>query len=252
MQVGAHLQDKSSEDSEHEPVTPPRPRSASDLDWDGMQPTSPANTRDAKKRKQVRRRLLTLGEQRKEKEEAATAQGLASVEANIALGEQEESTKTARKLTCYRNVMAHLKAADATWGDFVEWISDPRSGCKHVHFEGLFKNRHQVSHILDLWAKKNSRTGRTILREWTIEYTARLVSQEAEVVTQEGVLQSRRMPMTDSFILSFSLSSIHARICMLCPTMSTVLAAFSTTQRQKNLDGEPPTTDQELQTREQR
>ncbi|EJF62570.1 hypothetical protein DICSQDRAFT_57887 [Dichomitus squalens LYAD-421 SS1] len=228
------------------------PLTESEFDWDGIVPTSPANTKEAKRRKRQKKRQSTVAEQSQHRQEQVVARGLANVQANEQLEEQLLGAKVTQKHTCYRSVLAQIEAVDSTWGDFVEWVSDPMSGCKQVQYEGLFKNSVQVNRILDFWAQKNSRTGKRAMRVWAIDYTTHLVNREAESVTREGVLQSRQMPMTDSFILSFSLSEIHERIRMICPTTTVLLRAFSTTQRQRKKNEIPPSTEREHETRARR
>ncbi|EJF56897.1 hypothetical protein DICSQDRAFT_150154 [Dichomitus squalens LYAD-421 SS1] len=135
-------------------------------------------------------------------------------------------------------VLEKLKLHGQTWGDFVEWISTPTSGAAQQRYDGLFRprerqtGRSQVVRILDLWTTKNSPTGRRDVRTWATEYMERVVSQEATKATLDGVLMTRRQPISGDFFLSLSLSSIHDRVRTLCPTMASIMFAFSTTTRQ--------------------
>ncbi|EJF61026.1 hypothetical protein DICSQDRAFT_41746, partial [Dichomitus squalens LYAD-421 SS1] len=139
----------------------------------------------------------------------------------------------------FRDVLQNLELHGQTWGDFVEWISMPTSGVAKERYDGLFKNRDrqtgesQVARILDLWTTKNSQTGRRDVHGWATKYLGKVVSEEANAVTRDGVLMTRRQPITGQFFLALTLSSIHQKIRELCPTMTIILHAFSTTQRQQ-------------------
>lgn len=192
-------------------------------------------------------RVRTLAACSVARDEARNAELLAAVhETARALNQvqsQAEHEAAENRTQCFQAVLKRLQQDDLTWGDFVEWISTPVHGrCKH-RYNGLFRNQNgQVAQILNLWADTNTPASKLQLRAWATSYLGKVVSKEANAVTQNGFLQSRRIPMTTSFIESFDLSAIHERIRELCPTMTHLMREFATTNRQRVQAGKPGST----------
>ncbi|KAI0351936.1 hypothetical protein OH77DRAFT_1486727, partial [Trametes cingulata] len=103
---------------------------------------------------------------------------------------------------------------------------------KTVRYEGMFRATGQLERILDLWALKNSRSGKRRVHSWTLHSMSQVVSREADRATYTGVLQSRRMVVSEAFVLGFNLTDIHEKLREICPTMSSLMHSFSTTRRQ--------------------
>ncbi|KAI1791461.1 hypothetical protein LXA43DRAFT_973118 [Ganoderma leucocontextum] len=130
-------------------------------------------------------------------------------------------------------------ASNQTWGNFVEWLSHPDSKRGQEHFDGLFKSRAhdatmnkvetQVGRILDLWVTQNSTTGKA----------------DANSVSREAVLLTRADGVTDSYLQSFQLSSVHEHIRALYPSTTELLRQLTTTRCQRKQAENPPMTTQE-------
>lgn len=218
-----------------------------DEPYSSMNPSTPPvsndheTARQIKRRKGHQKRVRTLARQQEEREAHRREEALAVADAAQRAVREAASAKT----RCFENTLATLKDGGQTWGDFVEWISRPSSGHQTERYEGLFRDRQQISRILDLWAWKNTRTGSKQVQIWATNYLSKIVSREAADVTRQGILQSRRICMTDAFIQTFNLSSVHDRIREICPGMTSLLRAFSTTRRQQKQASLPTTTARE-------
>ncbi|KAI0651871.1 hypothetical protein C8Q79DRAFT_897275 [Trametes meyenii] len=138
---------------------------------------------------------------------------------------------------CFAKVLEDLKAVGATWGELVEWVSQPCHGRRMQRHEGMFKKAGMVEQVLDLWVSGNSQTGKARVHNWIVQYMAKVVSKEAHTATSSGVLLTRRMSVSESFVLDFDLRKIHAELRTMCPTMAHLMDEFSTSRRQK-LDGQ--------------
>ncbi|KAI0363846.1 hypothetical protein BV20DRAFT_957447 [Pilatotrama ljubarskyi] len=133
----------------------------------------------------------------------------------------------------FEAALAELDRGGQTWGDLVEYVSAPKSGMRSIRYEGMFRAAGQLERILDLWAFKNTRSGKRRLLDWSLNYMSTVVSREGDRATHDGLLQSRKMTISEDFVLGFDLARIHAALRTLCPAMSTLMHRFSTTNRQK-------------------
>ena len=92
----------------------------------------------------------------------------------------------------------------------------------------------QVSTILDLWAYQNSHTRKADVHAWALWYICNVINQEANTIKRKGVLLLRPHTMTDSFLMSFNLSSIHRHLCSLCPSTTQIMQCLTTTTQQRD------------------
>ncbi len=118
------------------------------------------------------------------------------------------------------------------WGDLVNYISDPCSKRGTLRYYGFFAKAHTVRAVLDNWVSWENRGGRKIIHDWALQYIVRTVNQEGNAATRDGFLQSSKMVIDETFALAFDLNALYAKISALCPSMTTILHAFSTTTRQ--------------------
>ena len=195
------------------------------------------------RRKAAKKRQQTLQTQREEHDATRAAIGQAAVAANEAMRACTERESEDAREACFVACLETLKAANQSWGNFVEWVSDPSSKQAQDRFDGLFKNRTldpethqmntQVGRILDLWASRNSKTGREDVRTWAVRFTCNVINCEANVVSRDGVLLTRADRMTDSYLRSFNMSSVYERIRSLCPSTTEIMRHLTTTTRQR-------------------
>ncbi len=246
-----------SRSGEHHETTPPLPRTprslqivdmgsegifiGADSNDPGVKYSSPVLTTKARRKREAKRQA-TITKQKAQRAQAHEERLLEEVRVEVEAQRLHDAAANHAQTQCFRDVLELLERSKTTWGDFVEWISMPTSGFAQQRYDGLFRNRDhrtgesQVQRILNLWSTRNSPTGRTDVHAWAIQYTSRVVSQEAHTVTKDGVLLTRRQPFTGEFLLSFSFTSIHDRLRVLCPSMNTMLHAFTTTARQRKLN----------------
>ncbi|RDX50743.1 hypothetical protein OH76DRAFT_1348447 [Lentinus brumalis] len=179
------------------------------------------------------KRARTVAQKNTERDDCRRAELLANIQANLEAEEKAEAEIAAAKEQCFLGVLELLDKGGYTWGDLVEWLSRPSSGCKSVRWHGFFKNGSQVSRVLDLWAWKNPPTVRHRVQKWAVTCACKVVNKEGDLVTESGILQSQDLPIDDSFLISFDISSIHSRLRDMCPYMNQLMRAFGTTRRQE-------------------
>ncbi|KAK7676620.1 hypothetical protein QCA50_020434 [Cerrena zonata] len=133
----------------------------------------------------------------------------------------------------FEKILVELKDHGLGWGDLVLYVSGTRVDQKKERYLGFFARGDLVRRILDLWVSShNSPTGRQLVHDWALSYIGKCVSQEGETVKKNVLLQSQKHPITQEFAQDFDLRSIYTSIKSLCPTVSAILSAFSTTTRQ--------------------
>ncbi|PSR76085.1 hypothetical protein PHLCEN_2v8691 [Hermanssonia centrifuga] len=139
-----------------------------------------------------------------------------------------------------KNTLTYLKDHHLTWGDIIEYILDPQHGKGQERWEGFFHSPRRVQQILNWWSSsRNSKTGRRTLQEWAVSYVAGAVGKEGHAATKNGLLQSRKMTVDELFAMGFDIKRLYGQLDAICPTITRVLHAFSTTakQRQNNKEG---------------
>lgn len=129
-------------------------------------------------------------------------------------------------------VFTLLDQHNVTWGELLEYFSDPQAKQGHRRWHGFFKNRAQVERVLNHWMLPQN-SGRHILHSWAIQYVSKLVDSEGNAVTNEGLLQARKKVVDESFVLGFDLQDLYERLRALCPVMTSMIQAFSVTRRQE-------------------
>lgn len=156
-------------------------------------------------------------------------QGPSTVPTNSAPIPEASSTKV------FEDILAQLDNAGNTWGDFIEWVSDPFSSCPaHNRYDGFFRNKEQVHRVLTHWvSRRNCKTGREEVHKWTVKYLCRQISREGDTVTKSNLLQSRTMPINQAFVSGFSLLGLYRKLSMMCPITTSLLRKLATTPRQE-------------------
>ncbi|PSS33977.1 hypothetical protein PHLCEN_2v1985 [Hermanssonia centrifuga] len=139
-----------------------------------------------------------------------------------------------------KNTLTYLKDHHFTWGDIIEYISDPQHGKGQERWEGFFHSPRWVQQILNWWSSsRNSKTGCCTLQKWAVSYVAGAVEKEGHAATKNGLLQSCKMTVDELFAMGFYIKRLYSQLDAVCPTITRVLHAFSTTakQRQNNKEG---------------
>lgn len=139
----------------------------------------------------------------------------------------------------FQDILKQLKEHELTWGDFIEYLSDPRYKQGTARYDGFFKNPGQVKRVLNHWSGwRNSPTGRRTVHEWIVEWVCRRMNKEGRAATNKGFLQSYRMVVNTSFITRFSVTNLYEKLETLSPIFLQIVHAFSTTARQLRLSTE--------------
>ncbi len=195
--------------------------------------TTPEVRKRKRKKKSEAKRAVTVAAQIAACDDQRAAELRAAVQENIAahLHAQEEAAEV--KAKCFNGILQTLEQHGYTWGDLVEWISRPSSKRATARWEGLFRNRKQVATILDLWAWKTSLDSRAQVKDWAVNFVGAIVSKEAQSVTAGNILQTRALELDDTFLRAFDLTRVYDQVRALCPSMTSVMRAFSTTERQR-------------------
>lgn len=138
------------------------------------------------------------------------------------------------RVAAFKHVISYLRDRSLTWGDLVEYISDPANHEGHTKFRGFFTDAARVQRVLNHWVSwRNGKQARANVHEWIMNYIKRIVRKEGNKVTKTGTLQSRKMPVNESFVAKFNLSELYSSLRRLCPTLVTIMESFSWTTRQK-------------------
>ncbi|KAH9896144.1 uncharacterized protein BXZ73DRAFT_63062 [Epithele typhae] len=158
-------------------------------------------------------------------------------DANLAQNRQAqvdlERAEQQAKNEVFESIVKTLKEAKIPWGDFVEWISNPTSGHREERWSEFFRNGKQVNRVLDMWAYRNTKTAMGTISEWAVKHVGREVRLEADALTRSGVLQGRKVEVTEDFLQELDISDFLRRVREKCPTMAAVMSEFSTTLRQR-------------------
>ncbi|KAI0675801.1 hypothetical protein C8Q78DRAFT_963648 [Trametes maxima] len=195
------------------------------------------------RRKAQKKRKETLTAQRAQR--VAAQQERLHTDIAVTVKQQAEAAQKASgdREHCFLKVIEDLSNVGASWGELVEWICQPGVGHGEVRHEGMFRRAGQVERVLDLWVSSNSKTGKAKVHEWVLNYMGKVVGQEGQAATKSGILLTRRMTISESFVLDFDLQKIHAELRVLCPSMALLMKEFSTTRRQKQEANQLTTTD---------
>ena len=156
-------------------------------------------------------------------------------EANrLAERQSKDEEENQRKKDALIGTLDYLEAHNLTFGDLVCFVSDPDNWQGNARYRGFFSVPGRVEQVLTWWVSgRNSRVGREVTHSWAVEYVERVVNSEGNSATKSKFLQSQNMAIYRDFVLNFSLSKIYSKLTELCPTLLSILRAFSTTPRQE-------------------
>lgn len=208
----------------------------------GVIPSSPViannneSVQDVRRRKGQKKRKRTLADQQAVRDQTLQDELRAVAEENTRMQAQRDLEVAQAREASFKAALEVLTNAGLTWGEFVHWICEPACGRGNLRQRGMFEREGQVENVLDLWATKNSEKGEKKIHDWAVGYLGKVVSREADAATGSGILMSRRMVVDESFVLKFNLQDIHYRLRKSCPTMASLMFAFSTSKRQRKVN----------------
>ncbi|KAI0661524.1 hypothetical protein C8Q70DRAFT_903404, partial [Cubamyces menziesii] len=133
----------------------------------------------------------------------------------------------------FKAVLDILSEKKLTFGDLVVYVSDAENYRGRDRYWGFFSVEGRVEQVLDAWvSSQNSQTGKRCVHQWAVNYVKRVVHTEGDSATQSKILRTSAMNIDTTFSRDFSLTNLHTRLLALCPTMMSILEAFSTTAKQ--------------------
>jgi hypothetical protein len=142
------------------------------------------------------------------------------------LEEEQTAQKVAEKHTFFDEILLGLCQRGYSFAELLCYVSDPAFKQGQARWE-IFRDHLSLAGILDLWANKSSLTSRERVRSWAVNFVASLVKKEVRSVTNSGMLQAHHQMMNTSFVLSFSLSSLQARLQTEIPIITSILSSMA-------------------------
>lgn len=189
---------------------------------------TPAEKRASKAQKKAKKSALIAV-----KKEAEKAARLAEQSRKMVQAEEARLQAISLKKQTIREVLDHLRSCKLTIGDLLLFIVDPNNWAGREQHEGLFKRPTLFPEVLDfLISARSSSTARSIIHEWAMSYTSRVLSQEGNSITSSGILRAENKTIGASFALNFSILNIYKTIHQYCPNAIRLLLAFGTSSKQ--------------------
>ncbi|KAL7280493.1 hypothetical protein ACG7TL_005425 [Trametes sanguinea] len=140
-----------------------------------------------------------------------------------------------KAIEVYKQVLGYLADHGRTFGDLVLHVSKGENHMGKERYWGFFSVEGRVEEVLSAWASsQNSATGRKCVHQWAVVYVQQRVQSEGDYATRSKLLHTSSMDLDADFAKDFSMPALHSRIRELCPTMLSILNAFSTTAKQTN------------------
>ena len=148
--------------------------------------------------------------------------------------EKQEAEEQKRQVAVFDHVLKLLEDEEVAFGSLLYYVSDSLNYQGKARYTGLFQIRGRVSKILDLWmsASHKSREAREEISDWAVRHVAKLVYHEGHRATVDGFLRTSKMVIGMDFASGFSMRSQREKLEVLCPTMTTLLNTFVTSNRQ--------------------
>lgn len=70
-----------------------------------------------------------------------------------------------------QEVLQLMEDQGVTWGDIVEYISDPQNNKGEARYYGFFQDPTRVKRVLGFWTSwRNSKTAKRTIHEWALQY----------------------------------------------------------------------------------
>ncbi|KAH9901536.1 hypothetical protein C8Q73DRAFT_635931 [Cubamyces lactineus] len=146
---------------------------------------------------------------------------------------QDDAERQAETSKTFKAALDILSEKNLTFGDLVVYVSNAENYRGRDRYWGFFSVEGRVEQVLDAWvSSQNSQTGKRRVHQWAVNYVKRVVHTEGDSATQSKILRTSAMNIDTTFSRDFSLANLHTRLLALCPTMMSILEAFSTTAKQ--------------------
>jgi hypothetical protein len=142
-----------------------------DLDFDGIQRSSPitgtkAERKAAVRKKAGKKRAATVAQQKLQQEQ--------QVAADAAAREQADLDAATSKHAFFDGIIASFAQHQYTLIDFCLYVFDRSNGTASFGYESFFRYPRLVERLLELWtSSNNSETGKGTVVEWCIAFVCR-------------------------------------------------------------------------------
>ncbi|KAG6908630.1 hypothetical protein DXG01_003955 [Tephrocybe rancida] len=142
---------------------------------------------------------------------------------------EREAPEIEHKRVQLDEVIDFLHSKNLRFLDLMEHVFDPTRYQGNVRWHEFFVNRGAATKVLNWWtSSSNSKPAQEEVGNWAIDYVANKVAREAQEVTQSGELRTMRKTIDESFITSFSFSTIHTMLSKMAAVSMRLLTSFST------------------------
>jgi hypothetical protein len=96
----------------------------------------------------------------------------------------------------------------------------------------FFREKGNATRLLNFWmSKQNSATAQEEVHQWALTYVAKVVKQEAAMITKSGELQTFKKPINAELVLGFDMAKLYAFLQQNASAAMTIFGAFSTSTR---------------------
>ena len=143
----------------------------------------------------------------------------------------EKQAEKGRQKVVLDEVLETLNTNGVRFWDLMEYVFNPANGQGNIRYNEFFVRPSNACRVLEWWMSANNRGRRAKaeLREWVTKYAARIISQEAEVVTKSKELQTMGRTIDAQLIKRFDLDDIHNKLQGdLAPFSMRLIQAFTT------------------------
>jgi hypothetical protein len=136
----------------------------------------------------------------------------------------------------FEEVLELLKEKGISLAEFLDYVFNPTNNLiDDWRWLGFFKHRTLVLRILGYWTTSSySVTVHKLLEGWVTEQAQKMASEEARVISHEGILSKTNKVINEDFFLGYSISGLTSTLRSLAPFFFSLLDAFSITSRQKS------------------
>jgi hypothetical protein len=149
------------------------------------------------------------------------------------LAEERKAEEDEKRNELFEKVLHDIKVSGVRFGDLMEYVFNPQNGKGQIHWHQFFAKDGQASTLLNWWASSAySQSAQSEIRNWAVNFVAKVVSKEAHTVTKRKELQTMGHIINSDFVSSFSFTKIYEKLSMsLAPVSIQILNALATSPR---------------------
>ncbi|EAU91991.2 hypothetical protein CC1G_05978 [Coprinopsis cinerea okayama7 len=149
--------------------------------------------------------------------------------------EQKQARQRAREETVHTLIvqaMGFLKGKGVGLKDILGYIFDPAQGQRALRWKEYFAVPGTASQLLGWFASSEYPDSvRQEVHQWAVTYISSLIAKEARQITESGVLNSTRHPVTAQSVASFDFGAWYEDLAYeTAPTAMAMFKAFATSR----------------------